>query len=58
MHARERARLDKIGAKPPFIDSQIAAIANLNGLVLVTANRKDFERFTGLELEDWTLVDA
>ena len=53
-HAQERARLEKIGARPPFIDSQIAVIAKLHGLVLVTANGRDFERFEGLELEDWT----
>jgi tRNA(fMet)-specific endonuclease VapC len=53
-HARERARLEKLGQKPPFVDGQIAAIAKSNDLVMVTANRKDFERFEGLELEDWT----
>ena len=52
-HARERARLSKLGAKPPIIDGQIAAIAKRNGLILVTANRKDFERFEQLEIEDW-----
>jgi tRNA(fMet)-specific endonuclease VapC len=52
-HARERARLEKIGEKPPFIDGQIAAIAKSNDLVLVTANQKDFVRFAELELEDW-----
>lgn len=52
-HARERARLRKLGSTPPFIDGQIAAIARVNGLVLVTMNRIDFERFTDLEIEDW-----
>lgn len=56
-HARERARLEKIGQKPAFIDGQIAAIATANDLVLVTANWKDFKRFAGLDLEDWTTDD-
>jgi len=53
-HARERARLAKIGSTPSFVDSQIAAIARMNDLVLVTANRRHFEGFSDLELEDWS----
>ncbi|MFO0695910.1 MAG: type II toxin-antitoxin system VapC family toxin [Polyangiales bacterium] len=53
-HGRERARLSDLGHPPPFVDGQIAAIARTRGLVLVTANTKDFERFEGLRLEDWT----
>ncbi len=53
-HARERARLTKAGWTPTFVDGQIAAIAKTNDLVLVTANRKDFERFSGLAMEDWS----
>jgi tRNA(fMet)-specific endonuclease VapC len=37
-HARERARLAKKGKTPPFVDGQLAAIAVVNGLVLVTRN--------------------
>jgi len=51
--ARERARLSKAGRRPPFVDGQIAAIAATNGLVLVTANPKDFTVFRGLEVTDW-----
>lgn len=52
-HARERARLLVRGRTPSFVDSQIAAIASVNELVLVTANRSDFADFEELELEDW-----
>jgi tRNA(fMet)-specific endonuclease VapC len=53
-HAQERARLAEIGQTPPFVDGQIAAIAQTNGLVLVTKNVKDFSAFDGLMLEDWS----
>ncbi len=52
-HGKERARLSRAGRTPPFLDSQIAAIAVTNDLVLVTNNRRDFAGFAGLELEDW-----
>jgi hypothetical protein len=45
-HARERARLEVSGKTPPFVDAQIAAIACVNNLVLVTANQPDFPRFS------------
>lgn len=52
-HAEERARLEAIGQVPCFVDGQIAAIAEVNGLVLVTRNVRDFARFCDLEVEDW-----
>ncbi len=52
-HAHERARLQQLGASAPFVDGQIAAIAKVHGLVLVTSNGKDFERFKDLLVEDW-----
>lgn len=52
-HARERARLGRLGKPPPFVDGQIAAIAAVNKLVLVTRNMRDFSGFTGLEIESW-----
>ena len=52
-HAVERARLTAAGKTPPFVDGQIAAIAKVNNLVLVTSNRAHFEPFEGLEIQDW-----
>ena len=52
-HARQRARLARDGRTPPFVDGQIAAIAAVNGLTLVTRNVTDFEVFEGLKIEDW-----
>lgn len=52
-HARERARLGKRGRPPSSADGQIAGIAVINDLVLITANVKDFRRFRGLRVESW-----
>ncbi|MCC6624246.1 MAG: type II toxin-antitoxin system VapC family toxin [Deltaproteobacteria bacterium] len=53
-HGAERARLEARGTPAPFADGQIAAIARTRGLVLVTANTRDFRVFEGLKVEDWT----
>jgi tRNA(fMet)-specific endonuclease VapC len=52
-HARERVRLEAAGRPMPYADGQIAAIAMVNGLTLVTANVRDFRRVDGLRVEDW-----
>lgn len=52
-HATERARLMKIGQTPSFADSQIAAIAKVNDLILVTNNVSDFANFSELQIENW-----
>jgi tRNA(fMet)-specific endonuclease VapC len=52
-HAEERARLTSLGQMPSFVDGQIAAIAKVNGLILVTRNTSDFKKFSGLKLENW-----
>lgn len=52
--ARARARLAKSGRYPPATDAQIAAIAATNDLILVTANARDFRRFKGLQVDDWS----
>ncbi len=52
-HATERARLMKIGKTPSFADSQIAAIAKVNDLILVTNNVSDFANFSELQIENW-----
>lgn len=52
-HGEERARLESIGRPLPYRDSQIAAIARVHDLVLVTSNTKDFAGVDGLKVEDW-----
>jgi len=52
-HASERARLQAAGKTSPFVDGQIAAIAKVNDLTLVTSNHQDFAYFEELSLEDW-----
>jgi tRNA(fMet)-specific endonuclease VapC len=55
-HGHERARLESLGKPAPFTDGQIAAIAHANDLVLVTVNVKDFARFKGLRVTNWSKV--
>ena len=52
-HALEHSRLRAAGQTRPFVDGQIAAIAAVHGLVLVSRNLGDFEMFTGLTVENW-----
>lgn len=53
-HAVERARLVAAGRTPSFVDGQIAAIARVNELILVTLNDVDFRDFKGLRVRSWT----
>lgn len=48
-----RARLEKNGAIIGAMDMQIAAVAMVNHLVLVTNNTNEFQRIEGLKLENW-----
>ena len=52
-HAEERARLTALGKTPAFVDGQIAAIARVRGLILVTSNVSAYADFDGLIVEDW-----
>ncbi len=52
-HASERARLAAKGETPPFVDGQIAAIARVHDLMLVTFNAGDFKRFEGIRVLTW-----
>ena len=52
-HGHERARLEGLGRSAPHVDGQIAAIAFVNDLVLVTVNVKDFARFKNVAVENW-----
>ncbi|NJL27635.1 MAG: type II toxin-antitoxin system VapC family toxin [Thermoanaerobaculia bacterium] len=52
-HSRERARLEKLGRTASFRDSQIGSVAQVRGLVLVTANVAHFQPLSGLAIENW-----
>lgn len=52
-HAAERARLVAIGQTPTFVDGQIAAIARVNELTLVTLNVPDYREFSDLSVINW-----
>lgn len=52
-HAIERGRLTALGKTPSFADGQIAAVAVVNDLILVTANSSDFGNFQDLHIENW-----
>lgn len=52
-HGVERARLVRLGETPPFVDAQIAAIARVHGLEIITANVEDFRNFEGVRAVDW-----
>ncbi len=52
-HAEERARLEKKGRTPPFVDGMIAAVAAVHGLSLVTNNTADYENFHDLDVVSW-----
>jgi tRNA(fMet)-specific endonuclease VapC len=54
-HALERARLVAIGKTPSFADGQIAAIAHVNDLILVTNNVSDYADFSQLQIDNWFL---
>ena len=53
-HGLERARLEALGRTPPFVDGQIAAVAAVNDLGLVTSGQQNFGLRRGLGFEDWS----
>ncbi|MBD2237255.1 type II toxin-antitoxin system VapC family toxin [Aulosira sp. FACHB-113] len=54
--AIERARLTLIGKPPAYADGQIAAIAQVNNLTLVTNNISDYADFQNLKIENWFVI--
>ncbi len=52
-YATERARLTNLGLPPPFADGQIAAVAAVNNLNLVTANLADYQTYLGVITVNW-----
>ena len=56
IHSEIRANAEKIGKPVPYSDSQIAAIALANHMVLVTRNTKHFaaiQEVSELKVENW-----
>lgn len=51
--AIQRAAMKSKGNTPAYADGEIAAIAAVNQLTLVTRNIQDFQDFQGLELTNW-----
>ena len=52
-HALERARLIAAGKTPAFVDGQIAAVAHVNELTVVTFNAPDYSEFSDIKVTDW-----
>ncbi len=57
-HAEQRVTLRERGLVAPFIDGQVAAVAGVRGLVVVTENTRHFEIFRGLQVESWPPADV
>ncbi len=51
--AQQRAALKACGKTAAYVDGEIAAVAAVNNLTLVTRNTNDFQYFAGLVLENW-----
>jgi predicted nucleic acid-binding protein len=54
----ERARLAGLDQSPAYVDGQIAAIAFVQGLTVVTANMRHFQGFSGIRVVDWRAARA
>lgn len=50
---RQRASLQAQGKTVAYADGEIAAVAAVNNLTLVTGNTDDFQGFENLMLENW-----
>jgi len=55
VYGRIRAQLESLGTPIGPNDLQIAAIAIVNNLILVTHNTREFSRVRDLRFEDWEL---
>ena len=53
MCGRLRAELERAGESISLADLQIASIAVVNDLTLITGNTKHFQRIINLEMENW-----
>ena len=55
-YGKLRADLANSGTPISSNDIQIASIALVNNLILVTHNVREFKRVKGLQIEDWEIV--
>ena len=51
--AKERVRLKEKGLTPSKYDSEIASVAYVNQLIIVTRNVDDYKIFDGLRVQNW-----
>lgn len=56
IYGKIRANLVKSGTPISSNDIQIASIALVNNLILVTHNVREFSRIEGLKIEDWEVM--
>ncbi|HET7361738.1 MAG TPA: type II toxin-antitoxin system VapC family toxin [Salinimicrobium sp.] len=54
IYAKEKARLKTKGKTVDDFDILIGATAIYNGLIMVTKNKRHFDRLKGITIEDWT----
>lgn len=54
IYAKEKSRLKTKGKILDDFDLLIGATAIYNNLILVTRNVSDFDRLSGIQIEDWT----
>lgn len=54
-HGQIRAALELVGTPIGVNDLHVAAHARSEGLVIVTNNRREFDRVPVLQVEDWSL---
>ena len=52
-HAQQRAKLSMQGKVPSFVDGQIAAIAWVHDMILVTRKTHDFKSFEDIRVLNW-----
>ena len=52
-HAAARVWLESQGKCMSHADGQIAAVAEVHGLTVVTRNLADFRHYPGIQLENW-----
>ena len=51
--AKQRAALKAQGKTTAYVDGEIAAVAAVNKLTLVTRNTTDFQHFDNLTIDNW-----